>query len=224
MGGTSSSVARRGKARSDGSAPAPVADWATLSPNVTAQRARRDCRHRYHAPARHGGAGRCPRDGRAGSVRRRRGLCRPRRHRAAAGSTWSAGARAVPRSSSKPATAVSARVWSEDLRRLGAPRTMVFAGVAAFTRVCAYDRPGTIAPLNGDVRPSRSDPVPSRGPPRTSFPTSTHCSTPPASLAPTSWPATRWAASSSGSTPAPTPARLSGSSSLTPIPRGSRRC
>jgi pimeloyl-ACP methyl ester carboxylesterase len=37
---------------------------------------------------------------------------------------------------------------------------MVFAGVAGFTRVCAYDRPGTIAPLNGRVRPSRSDPVP----------------------------------------------------------------
>ena len=53
----------------------------------------------------------------------------------------------------------SARVWSEDLLRSEAPRTMVFAGVAAFTRVCAYDRPGTIAVLNGRVRPSRSDPV-----------------------------------------------------------------
>ncbi len=53
----------------------------------------------------------------------------------------------------------SARVWSEDLRQSGAPRTMVLAGVAAFTRVCAYDRPGTAAPLNDNVRPSRSDPV-----------------------------------------------------------------
>jgi pimeloyl-ACP methyl ester carboxylesterase len=53
----------------------------------------------------------------------------------------------------------SSRVWSEDLRQSGAPRTMVLAGVAAFTRVCAYDRPGTVAPLNGDLRPSRSDPV-----------------------------------------------------------------
>jgi pimeloyl-ACP methyl ester carboxylesterase len=53
----------------------------------------------------------------------------------------------------------SARAWSEDLLRSEAPRTMVFAGVAAFTRVCAYDRPGTIAVLNGRVRPSRSDPV-----------------------------------------------------------------
>ena len=54
----------------------------------------------------------------------------------------------------------SARAWSEDFRQLGAPRMMVFAGVAGFTRVCAYDRPGTVAPLKDDVRPSRSDPVP----------------------------------------------------------------
>jgi len=54
----------------------------------------------------------------------------------------------------------SVRVWSEDLRQLGTLRTMVLPGVAAFTRVCAYDRPGTIAPLKDDVRPSRSDPVP----------------------------------------------------------------
>ena len=54
----------------------------------------------------------------------------------------------------------SARVWSEDLHQSGAPRTMVLAGVAAYTRVCAYDRPGTVAPLKDDVRPSRSDPVP----------------------------------------------------------------
>ena len=33
----------------------------------------------------------------------------------------------------------SASVWSEDLR--GSARTMVLEGVAAFTRVCAYDRP-----------------------------------------------------------------------------------
>jgi pimeloyl-ACP methyl ester carboxylesterase len=54
----------------------------------------------------------------------------------------------------------SARVWSEDRRRSAAPRTMVMAGVAAFTRVCAYDRPGTVAPLDGNPRPSRSDAVP----------------------------------------------------------------
>jgi pimeloyl-ACP methyl ester carboxylesterase len=53
----------------------------------------------------------------------------------------------------------SARIWSED-HKSGAPRTMVLAGVAAFTRVCAYDRPGTVAPLNDNVRQSRSDPVP----------------------------------------------------------------
>jgi pimeloyl-ACP methyl ester carboxylesterase len=54
----------------------------------------------------------------------------------------------------------SARFWSEDLRHSGASRPMVLAGVAAFTRVCAYDRPGTIALLNDNVSQSRSDPVP----------------------------------------------------------------
>jgi pimeloyl-ACP methyl ester carboxylesterase len=54
----------------------------------------------------------------------------------------------------------SARSWSEDFRQSGAPRTMVFARVAAFARVCAYDRPGTVAPPNDNVRPSRSDPIP----------------------------------------------------------------
>ena len=54
----------------------------------------------------------------------------------------------------------SARVWSEDRRRSRSPRKMVFTGVAAFARVCAYDRPGTVAPLDGNPRPSRSDPVP----------------------------------------------------------------
>jgi pimeloyl-ACP methyl ester carboxylesterase len=54
----------------------------------------------------------------------------------------------------------SVRVWSEDFHQSGVPRTMVLAGVAAYTRVCAYDRPGTVAPLNDDVRPSRSDLVP----------------------------------------------------------------
>jgi pimeloyl-ACP methyl ester carboxylesterase len=53
----------------------------------------------------------------------------------------------------------SSRIWSEDFRPPRASRMMVLAGVATFTRVCAYDRPGTVAPLNDDVRPSRSDPV-----------------------------------------------------------------
>ena len=53
----------------------------------------------------------------------------------------------------------SARIWSEDYKS-GAPRMMVLAGVAAFTRVCAYDRPGTVAHLNNNVRQSRSDPLP----------------------------------------------------------------
>jgi pimeloyl-ACP methyl ester carboxylesterase len=53
----------------------------------------------------------------------------------------------------------SARIWSEDLLQPEAPRTMVLPGVAEFTRICAYDRPGTIATLGDDVRVSRSDPI-----------------------------------------------------------------
>ncbi len=37
---------------------------------------------------------------------------------------------------------------------------MVLPGVAAFTRVCTYDRPGTAIVLDDVLRPSRSDPVP----------------------------------------------------------------
>jgi pimeloyl-ACP methyl ester carboxylesterase len=37
---------------------------------------------------------------------------------------------------------------------------MVFAEMARFTRVCAYDRPGTDAVVDDILQPSRSDPVP----------------------------------------------------------------
>jgi pimeloyl-ACP methyl ester carboxylesterase len=53
-----------------------------------------------------------------------------------------------------------ADVWTEDLIQPDAPRTMVFQGVAAFTRVCAYDRPGTATVPEGGLSPSRSDPAP----------------------------------------------------------------
>src|SRR4051812_28540707 len=49
--------------------------------------------------------------------------------------------------------------WTDDLLQPDSPRTMVFSGVAAFTRVCAYDRPGTTTVPNGTLLPSRSDPV-----------------------------------------------------------------
>jgi pimeloyl-ACP methyl ester carboxylesterase len=58
-------------------------------------------------------------------------------------------------------------VWSRDNLHPAGARTMVLPGVAAFTRVCAYDRPGTIGEVNPDLDPdgppffpSRSDPVP----------------------------------------------------------------
>jgi pimeloyl-ACP methyl ester carboxylesterase len=49
--------------------------------------------------------------------------------------------------------------WSQDSLPPETPRPMVLPAVAGFTRVCAYDRPGTLL-LGGDVHPSRSDPVP----------------------------------------------------------------
>ena len=73
----------------------------------------------------------------------------------------------------------SGRYWTDDLLQPDAPQTMVLPGVAGFTRVCTYDRPGALAtaPVIDDdvgdpslseaeatagvkILPSRSDPVP----------------------------------------------------------------
>jgi pimeloyl-ACP methyl ester carboxylesterase len=54
----------------------------------------------------------------------------------------------------------SARYWTDDLRPADPPRTMVFPRVATTTRVCAYDRPGTLAEVGKELFVSRSDPVP----------------------------------------------------------------
>ena len=58
-------------------------------------------------------------------------------------------------------------IWSRDHKESEGQRTMVLPGVSEFTRVCAYDRPGTIGTVNPDLdpdgplfHPSRSDPVP----------------------------------------------------------------
>lgn len=55
----------------------------------------------------------------------------------------------------------SALFWTDDLHQSQPPRTMVLPAVAGFTRVCAYDRPGTYAEFENDddVRPSRSDAI-----------------------------------------------------------------
>lgn len=60
-----------------------------------------------------------------------------------------------------------ADIWSRDYAHPPGERMMVLPGVAAFTRVCAYDRPGTLGEVNSDIEPdgpefypSRSDPVP----------------------------------------------------------------
>ena len=57
-------------------------------------------------------------------------------------------------------------IWSRDTHHPAGTRTMVLPGVAAFTRVCAYDRPGTIGEVDPTLDPSgplfypsRSDPV-----------------------------------------------------------------
>jgi pimeloyl-ACP methyl ester carboxylesterase len=54
-----------------------------------------------------------------------------------------------------------ADVWSDPaMLAAGAGGTPVLPGIAGFTRVCAYDRPGTATVVDGKIRPSRSDPVP----------------------------------------------------------------
>jgi pimeloyl-ACP methyl ester carboxylesterase len=57
--------------------------------------------------------------------------------------------------------------WTRDFHEPAGRRQMVLPAVAGFTRVCAYDRPGTFTepdpgadPLGPDFLPSRSDPVP----------------------------------------------------------------
>ncbi len=58
----------------------------------------------------------------------------------------------------------SGRIWETDVlpgtwQPPAEPRTTVFDGVSAFTRVCLYDRPGTLLPSAAGFEPSRSDPV-----------------------------------------------------------------
>lgn len=53
-----------------------------------------------------------------------------------------------------------ANVWTDDLLQPDDPRTMVLEGAAGFTRVCAYERPGAAGVIDGELQPSRSDPVP----------------------------------------------------------------
>lgn len=53
----------------------------------------------------------------------------------------------------------SSMYWTTDLLHPEAPRTMVLPGVAAETRVCAYDRPGTTASIGDEDFISRSDPI-----------------------------------------------------------------
>ena len=53
----------------------------------------------------------------------------------------------------------SGRFWTDDLLHPDDPREMVLAGVAETTRVCTYDRPGTVASIGEENFISRSDPV-----------------------------------------------------------------
>jgi pimeloyl-ACP methyl ester carboxylesterase len=53
----------------------------------------------------------------------------------------------------------SGRYWTDDLLQPDDPRQMVLPGVAETTRVCTYDRPGTVASIGEDDLISRSDPI-----------------------------------------------------------------
>jgi len=67
----------------------------------------------------------------------------------------------------EPGSMGRADVWSRDSLHPAGARTMVLPAVATFTRVCAYDRPGTLGEVNPKLDPQgplffpgRSDPVP----------------------------------------------------------------
>ncbi len=51
-------------------------------------------------------------------------------------------------------------IWSIDQHNPTTPRTMVMPSVAEFTRVCAYDRPGTATALGDEDLIGRSDAIP----------------------------------------------------------------
>jgi pimeloyl-ACP methyl ester carboxylesterase len=55
--------------------------------------------------------------------------------------------------------------WTRDFHEPAGRRQMVFPAVAGFTRVCAYDRPGTIGEVNPDLDPGGPDFLPSRSDP-----------------------------------------------------------
>ena len=76
-----------------------------------------------------------------------------------ASSTWSATVQGSPTVVLVAGGSSSARYWTDDLLHPDAPRTMVMPAVAKFTRVCAYDRPGTYACIDEEIFPSRSDAV-----------------------------------------------------------------
>ena len=88
-----------------------------------------------------------------------RGFRRAGRHRRPQALPGVPRRRAVPPSCWWPATARPAATGRDDLLHPDAPRTMVLPGVAEFTRVCAYDRPGTYATIGEDVLVSRSDAI-----------------------------------------------------------------
>jgi hypothetical protein len=116
----------------------------------------------------------------------------------------------------------SGRYWTDDLLYPDAPRTMVLPGVAAFTSVCAYDRPGTIAELGDELLPSRSDPI---AQPRTTpeMVADLHALLQAAAIpGPYVLAGHSLGVSLRGSTRPPTPTRWSASSSSTPTPSGWR--
>src|SRR5262245_27697748 len=55
--------------------------------------------------------------------------------------------------------------WSQDFSEPAGSRLMVLPAVAGYTRVCAYDRPGTIRIVNPQLDPSGPEFLPSRSDP-----------------------------------------------------------
>src|SRR6476620_3781749 len=112
----------------------------------------------------------------------------------------------------------SARIWSEDLHQSGAP-PMALASVAAFTRGCAYDRPGRRRSSTTTSARAAATPSPCRGPPLDAAADLQHCSAPHAFSS----------QALAGRPLCPAlrqhlPVTSSGSSSSTPSLRRSKRC
>ena len=138
---------------------------------------------------------------------------------AGAASTWSAGAPGGRRSSWRPATAAPPASGPRTSSPPTGPAPWCCPGWPPAPASACTSARGQRPCWTTTCTRAAATPSPCRGRRRTWWPTSTRCCAPPASPGPTCWWATPWGASSSASTPPPTPPRSLASSWSTPGPR-----